>query len=261
MEFEIDKFANGFKNTIDWMLKDIHAQEIKEGLQYFNDNKNKLEKDPDSTDALFMIIRLVKTSGFRLKPRNFDNKLDLFIKKYAEDFRTISARDELIMLVGERKRKNVELLFTYPTLKEFTDNLYALANHGKTEVLGEKGRDNYLRDFGYWDRIPIDIHEMRFIIRSGIYHSFSTVDKSDHLRKSDLHDALTRFCRNCLNDYSVEGIDLSTAPGIVDAFIWSFSAIDIYNMCGAVPKCKNCNLRNVCLYSLANTQLVQKIME
>jgi hypothetical protein len=72
LEFEIDKFANGFKNTIDWMLKDTHAQEIKEDLQYFNDNKNKLEKDPDSTDALFMIISLVKTSGFRLKPRNFD---------------------------------------------------------------------------------------------------------------------------------------------------------------------------------------------
>lgn len=254
MEFEINKFSNKFKNTIDWMLRDSHAQDIKDGLQYFNTNKNSLERDPDSKEALRLIIRLVKTSGFRLKPRNFDNKLDSFIKQYGEDFRTSSARDELNMLVGDRKKKNMELLFAYPTLKQFTDNLYTLANHGKTEVLGEKGRDNYLRDFGYWDRIPIDIHEMRFIIRSGIYHTFSSIDKSDHLRKSDLQDALTRFCRKCLNGYSVEGIDLGTAPGIVDTFIWSFSAIDIYNICGVTPKCEKCNLCDACLYSLANSQ-------
>ncbi len=252
MEFEINKFATEFKNTIDWMLRDSHGQEIKNGLQYFNTNKNSLKRDPDSKEALRMIIRLVKTSGFRLKPRNLDNKLDLFIEQYGEDFRTSSAIDELIKLVGDRKMKNIELLLAYPTLNQFTNNLYALANRGKTEVLGEKGRDNYLRDFGYWDRIPIDIHEMRFIIRSGIYHTFSSIDKCDHLRKSDLHYALTRFCRECLNGYSAEGIDLGTAPGIVDGFIWSFSAIDIYNICGVSPKCEKCNLCNACLYSLAN---------
>ena len=180
LEFETDKFANGFKNTIDWMLTDSHGKMIIDDLKYFKSNKNSLEIDPESVEALRLIIKLIKTSGFRLKPKNLDDKINSFIKQYGEDFRTSSAKNELIKLVGDRKKKNIEQLLSYPTLKQFTDNLHVLASQKDTEVLGEKGRDNYLRDFGYWDRIPIDIHEMRFIIRSGIYHKFSKVERSDH---------------------------------------------------------------------------------
>lgn len=254
LEFETDKFANGFKNTINWMLTDIHGKMIIDDLIYFKSNKNSLEIDPESVEALRLIIKLIKTSGFRLKPKNLDDKVNSFLKQYGEDFRTSSAKNELIKLVGDRKKRNIEQLLSYPTLKQFTDNLHFLANQKDTEVLGEKGRDNYLRDFGYWDRIPIDIHEMRFIIRSGIYHKFSKVERSDHLNKNDLHNALTRFCNECLNGYSVEEIDLGISPGIVDTFIWSFSADDRYNICGVKPKCGECRLNEVCLYSLINNK-------
>lgn len=253
MRFDINRFGEEFKNTINWMLRDIHAQEIKNDLQFFKNNKNNLETDQDSERAWRMIIELIKTNSWRLKkPTNFDDKMDLFIGKHGKNYRTKEAKDELIEIVGNRRKDNIEQLFTYSTLKQFTDKLYTLAKQGKTEVIGEKGRDNYLRDFGYWDRIPIDRHEMRFIIRSGIYHACSCKDKSDHLEKNDLHDTLTEFCTKYLKGFVVEGIELASAPGIIDIFIWSFSAEDRYNICAAIPKCEKCNLNSVCLYPLTN---------
>jgi len=254
MGFDINKFAGEFKNTIGWMLRDSYAQEIKKDLQLFKNNKNIIDAYPDSVEALRVIIELIKTNSWRLKkPAQFDSKRDSFINRHATNFRTATAKDELIKLVGDRRRKNIEQLSTHSTLKQFTNNLYDLAKQGKTEVLGEKGRDNYLRDFGYWDRIPMDRHEMRFIIRSGIYHACSTKDKSDHLEKSDLHAALTSFCTKYLKGYVAEEIELGGAPGIVDIFIWSFSAEDRYNICGASPKCEECSLKGVCLYALTSS--------
>ena len=254
MGFDINKFANEFKNTINWMLNDGHAQELKDDLLSFQENKNILENDPDSIKALSMIIELIKTNSWHYKTsENFRKKMEDFLGEYGKNFRTPEAQNELIEIVGERKRRNIERLFKYSTLRDFTDNLYKLAEVGKTVVLGPKGRDNYLRDFGYWDRIPIDIHEMRFIIRSGIYHSCSSKEKSDHQNKNDLHDALTRFCTTYLKGYVVEDIELGSAPGIVDIFIWSFSAEERYNICVATPKCEKCNLKGVCLYALTNS--------
>jgi len=254
MGFDINKFADEFKNTIGWMLGGSPAQEIKNDLKNFKNNKNILQKDPDSLKALRTIIELIKTNGWRLKlSKNFDNKWNSFMNKHGTNFRTPKAKEELIELVGNQRKKNIEQLLKYSTLKQFTDELYNLAKQGKTEVLGEKGRDNYLRDFGYWDRIPMDRHEMRFIIRSGIYHVCSSIDKSDSLEKMDLHDALNRFCGKYLEGHIVEGIELGNAPGIVDIFIWSFSAEDRYDICVATPKCEKCNLKGVCLYALTNS--------
>lgn len=255
MAFDVNKFAKEFKNTIEWMLKNTHAQKLKEDLRSFYNNKEELQRNPDSLNALRMIIELIKTNGWRLKkPKDFDGKMDSFIERYGANFRTKRAKEELIKLVGNRRRKSIQQLLKYSTIKQFTENLYSLAKQGKTVVLGEKGRDNYLRDYGYWDRIPIDRHEMRFIIRSGIYHACSTKTKSDHLEKKDLQDALTRFCSLFLKDYSVERIDLGNAPGVVDLFIWSFSAEDRYNICGANPRCSECILKHACLYALINSQ-------
>jgi hypothetical protein len=259
MGFNIYKFAEDFKNTIDWMLNGEHAQTIKAELQHFRNNKDTLTGNPDSIEALGTIIELLKTNGWHFRtPARFHKDWESFVERHGKNFRTEEAKGELIRMVGERKRE-IEKLFTYRTLKQFTEKLYTLAQNGQTDVLGEKGRDNYLRDFGYWDRIPMDVHEKRFIIRSGIYHACTAKDKSDHLGGEDLHDALTRFCTKYLKNHVVEEIELGSAPGIVDIFIWSFSAEDRYNICGATPNCEKCNLKNVCLYALTNLELQTRI--
>jgi hypothetical protein len=178
MGFDINTFAEEFKNTINWMLRGSQAQNIKNNLRDFKNNKNTLETHPDSLEALQMIIGLIKTNSSHFKPsREFKAKMESFIDKYGTNFRTPMAKDELIKLVGDRKKNAVVNLLKYSTVKQFTEHLYDKAEQGDTDVLGEKGRDNYLRDFGYFKRIPIDIHERRFLIRSGIYHTCSSNKK------------------------------------------------------------------------------------
>ncbi|MEM2889241.1 MAG: hypothetical protein QXI71_04185 [Candidatus Bathyarchaeia archaeon] len=253
MVFDIEIFSQQFMNVVDWMLTDVNVSYIRDDIRYLKGNSGKLQSEPDSLDAFKLVIELIKTNSWRLrKPSDFDSRLKNFVEKYGLNFRVEKAKEELFRLVGEAKKKNVEQFLEYPTIKDFTDNLYNLAKIGKSVVLGEKGRDNYLRDFGYWDRIPIDRHEMRFIIRSGIYHACSVRSNSDSLEKGDLQDALSRFCSQFLKNCKVDYIDLGNAPGIVDLFIWSYSAEGRYNICGATPKCENCKLKDVCLYAITN---------
>jgi len=263
MEFDTSKFAEEFKETINWMLRNAHSKKIKDDFQFFIDNKDELGKNPNSLKALRMIVELIVTNGWRLKkPLDFDSKMDSFIRDHGGNFRTSEAKNKLIELVGNRRKKNIEHLLEYPTIKDFTEDLYNLAKEGKTKVLGEKGRDNYLRDFGYWDRVPIDIHEMRFILRSGIYHSCSSKDRSDPLEKTHFQDILTRFCKEHLKGFKVKikkkdgsfkEIDLRESPGIVDIFIWSYCAEDRYKICIKKPQCEICKLKGVCLYAITNS--------
>jgi len=264
--FSINRFANSFKATIEWMLQNKYGVDIENDVKSFIENKNALESNPDSSKALELLLRLIVTRAWYYKtPSNFDHEWNNFLSKFGTNFRTKQAKTELINLVKRlaplrirnRAISRLEELLRYPSLKQFTEELYRLATQGKTRVLGEKGRDNYLRDFGYWDRIPMDRHEMRFILRTGIYHACSVKakNKNDPLRKASLHDALTRFCFRYLKDHVVFSIDLGRAPGIVDTFIWSFCSKERYSICGSVPKCETCPLKEACLYAIINTSI------
>ena len=52
-------------------------------------------------------------------------------EKYGKNFRTQEAKEELIQLVGNKRKKNIDDLFEYPTIKDFTENLYKLAKKEK----------------------------------------------------------------------------------------------------------------------------------
>jgi len=266
MKFEINSLANEFKNTIPWMLENEHGSEIEDFIQELIRNKDKFSRNPDYIKALETLIELIVTqSWYYRKPENFDNEMAVFRAKFEKNVRISEAQSELINIVektapqwiqNNAMKKIQELLkiLNNSTIKQFSDQLYTSAVQGKNniKVLGEKGRDNYLRDFGYWDRIPMDRHEMRFIVRTGIYHTCSKNEKSDPLQKSSLHDSLTDFCSNYLKGYSINGIDLGDAPGIADVFIWWFSAKKEYDICGSTPKCLECTFNDVCLYAIIN---------
>lgn len=260
MRFDLNKFANEFDKLIDWMVED--NTEVRKKIQKFKDDKRGIAEEPDYPEALKEFVKSLVTRAWYYKlPAGLDEKIDNIIKKYGAKFRTPEVKNDLIGLVKEKAPPKIntwaidnlqKFLDEYNTIAEFTRKLHDLAVKGKTEVLGEKGRDQYLRDFGYWDRIPMDRHEMRFIIRSGIYHACSAKYKNDPLRRSSLHDALTRFCTTFLKDKIVDDIDLGNAPGIVDIFIWEYCAREGYYVCRSTPECKECRLNSVCLYALTN---------
>jgi|Deesub1362A_J573_1020465.scaffolds.fasta_scaffold14827_1 hypothetical protein len=204
-----------------------------------------------------------KNSKLSIYYSKFYSEMERFCNRHASDIRSSEAKKELTELVykfvpkiiKDKAKKRVKRLLKYQTIKDFTEKLYEMAKIGKSNVLGEKGRDNYLRDFGYWDRIPMDRHEMRFIIRTGIYHVCSSENKNDPLDKKSLHDALINFCSKYLKGKVVEDIDLGDAPGIVDIFIWYYCGRERYNICGSTPKCKKCGFNGVCLYATITNAL------
>jgi len=263
MKYNVGRFAGKFGDIIDWMLADKYGEQIRGELRDFDANRTELSRNPDSVKALRLLTELIVTQAFYYRTRpEFKGEIDAFMAKYGANFRTPEAQADLVELVGKLARPRIvdqakgnikRLLIEYPTIREFTKQLYDRAQRGETGILGEKGRDNYLRDFGYWDRIPMDRHEMRFIIRTGIYHACSTKGQ-DPLDKASLHQALTEFCSRHFKGKLIEGIDLGVAPGIVDTFIWSYCGKGRYNVCGSTPKCINCDLKDVCLYRITRSR-------
>ena len=122
--------------------------------------------------------------------------------------------------------------------------------------IGRKGRENIIRDCGYMKRIPIDIHEQRFLVRTGIFHKYSSLKRADHTDYDHLAEALRCFCKEELKEIKLNGISLSNAPGVVDLIIWYFSQEKTeqkisLGICAKEPKCNECPLRenNLCLFA------------
>lgn len=263
MQFDIENFGAKFQDTIDWILQRERCGVVKEHLDNCLRRKNELEVNPDSPDALrFLVTLKVTNSWYRDEPKHFGDSFRSFEEQYGKDFRTEEAQESLADLITDYSvfripKQKVQqwvrgLLNDFDTLGDFTRDLYKLRKEGKRKLLGDKGADDYLRNFGKWDRIPIDIHETRFLIRSGIYHAFSTSGKQDPLEVRCLQHVLSEFCRYCLEGKMVEDIDLASAPGIVDIFIWSYCAEKDkgYNICGSAPRCGECGLRDSCFFGI-----------
>ena len=115
--------------------------------------------------------------------------------------------------------------------------------------IGLKGACDIVRTLGYFDVAPIDVHEKRFLLRTGIVCRYGPVSFDPKDRMSYL-EALRNFCREELSGEKILGIDLGEAPGIVDVAIWYFCSEEGRNVCGNKPKCDkgHCLLRSCCLY-------------
>lgn len=111
---------------------------------------------------------------------------------------------------------------------------------------GHKGINNLLRDCGFFDRAPIDVHEQRFLSRTGVHATYSK--RGDPLSKSDYHEALTNFCRKELTGLKVGQYDPGSTPGLADLAIWYFCARNHGNVCASTPNCNICPIRESCLF-------------
>jgi len=155
------------------------------------------------------------------------------------------------------------------SLKRWVDVLYSLATADRDEPwkkheyfkgirgLGRKSVDIILRDMGYFDRVPVDIHERRFLLRTDIAVVYGPLDKDPTL-PAFYSEALTTYCKENLKDISLEGISLESAPGVVDWAIWYFScsskeetkekSLKCKAICSSSARCGKCPIRDLCLY-------------
>lgn len=268
MEFDINKLVSGMRTILDWMLENQHADKIKEDLSRYQQSKQELTSVSYPESVLKLLVETKITNSYYrnlsgLKKKNFDSDFSDFFVKHGRNISAQQTTDDLATLiithsVFPQDKQKVKTwagqILQYPSLSEFSDELYRLRKKGKNGLLRDKGADHYLRNVGYWDIVPIDIHEKRFLVRTGIYHGFSVTGRQDPLDNRSLSDALSRFCSLYLKGKTVEGIDLSCAPGIVDLFIWSFCSDERYIICGSTPRCNECGLKDACLFGITNIQ-------
>jgi hypothetical protein len=268
MQFSPKNLGDRFKDLIDWMMRGGFGQEIMGSLQTYQQQRAQLESDPDADSALRSLLYTKATNGLARempcsRKAQFDSEVDSFLVKHKGNLRTEGATADLAALVQRysvfritqgKADEWVRKVFGYSTLMTFTKDQHTSRKNGKKALLGDKGTDHYLRDLGFFDRAPVDRHERRFLIRTGIFHAFTTKGRQDPLEYDCLHDALTTFSLFCLQGKRVAAIDLGSAPGLVDLFIWFFCAEGKYDICGKTPKCVECRLNDACLYSLANIQ-------
>jgi len=259
MRSDMDSFSGELFDLFRGMLDGENGLEVsqtmRKGINGFKRNKVEFRRDPNYVEAYRTVVSLIITNswwrtGF-LNTKRFDERFKDLLASHP-DFHVPEYRDALIDLCKDV----TPLEKTIPKVSVFLNQLEGgsllewsegLNESLDTSVLGPKGRDNFLRDFGWWGRVPMDRHEMRFIIRSGIFHEYGSRDGYDPLEKEDLQKALARFCGEELAGRKIEGIDLGRAPGIVDYFIWMFCAskTNIYRnmgVCGKTPKCGLCPL-------------------
>jgi hypothetical protein len=123
--------------------------------------------------------------------------------------------------------------------------------------MGRKGCDNILRDCGFLNHVPIDVHEKRFLLRTGIFHMYSSPNDSDPEDYDDLATTMRRFCENELKTLELDGVHLSQAPRLVDLIIWYFSQEKTekkvsLGICAKNPQCKKCPLISLCLFARLN---------
>jgi len=254
----------------DEMVKFFHTMhEVKKEITEFKRNVAGIERNQSSAivKALKTLASMIATRNYYRKvTKGFKKEIDIWQRNHNSNPLTDTAKNELIIILdqhgmnwpgwssSDRIRKLLEQLQD-KTVKEWTEGLYKKVLIGSKNDEGEvigigKGADNFLRDYGYFDRVPIDIHEKRFILRTGIFNYCSSMD-SDPLEPKDLQEALVVFCGKYLSGSEIENIDLGKAPGVVDIFIWNFCAKNRYNICGATPKCHECPLSAVCLFTRA----------
>jgi len=266
-KFNPNDLVKGFRRLLN---NAQYRKQIEKDVKNFLKNRKALDKDTDSIFAIRKLGELIASRNYyrRKYAELFNEEFKKIEHLNSDFFRTTKGKQMLIDIIrkvsfqkksAENKIRVLLEELKEKSLKDWTKNLHTLSQNGKgNEILGPKGRDIYLRDMGYLDRVPMDIHEMRFIIRTGIYHLCSK-DMFDPLEKDDLQNAIVNFCKEYLPGLNVLGIELSKSPGIVDLIIWYHCADppDGFSVCAVEPKCleseNNCLLSRGCLFFTMRT--------
>ncbi|MCJ2563650.1 MAG: hypothetical protein LN417_06140 [Candidatus Thermoplasmatota archaeon] len=243
-------------------VEDYRAEMRNEARVFLNRWKG-LQRNANSTRALRVIIEGIVTKGWRLQ--NLGKKFKRITGGQTgwtlDYFRSDAVRGPLEEVKAEARVDEFLRQTEDTSLREWLAERYAYAVRGEEDPhlkgikgLGPKGRDDMLRSLGYLKRIPIDMHEKRFMIRTGIFHTFADKngDPDDY---DDYHHAMTEFCRVALKGRSlrVEGVTLrlSESPGLFDKAVFAHCAKR--RVCGLAPKCFDdkgaCKLYGICWWS------------
>lgn len=269
-------FAEGFERISNLRLpgkKETVRDVINRDFNDFLKNKERVKEGKVPMQPVRMGISFICSRSGRwayldtkvreqLKERNpmdllRDDELESFLDDvYARcDTRVYKdAKKKISQFLGAVKNLNDKLkrLPENERLKIFEEEFEKIL---KTKAnIGRKGCDNILRDCGFFDHIPVDIHERRFLLRTGIFHKYASPKASDPTDYDDLAKAMVSFCKEELKEVKINGRPLSNFPGMVDLIIWYFSQKRTeqpsLGICSKDPQCEECPLKDVCFFAI-----------
>jgi len=279
LEFDLRRLADKIYETFS---HDYHTEEkVKRTVEDLKRKKECLDKDPYCSEVFEELIVAVVTQGYYFK--RFDEKLRIGLRKLTSKYGVRGllegkGREELLRFIKNsvnervltRTKALVKVRYVLDSLKcitlrewvkiELKDFKGDLTEQG-LRLLGDKGLNDFLKTAGCWDKVPIDINEQRFIIRTGIYLAHPEPQKFDPTDKSFLREALKTFASKYLKDKTIAGIDLGENPGVLDAFIYTYcSSREGLGICAREPKCnkeKPCKIREACLHFILTTSHIR----
>jgi len=263
----LPRFRQGFKHFIDKYRKETD-EKIDEWLSY----KAGLKNDANYRKAFQLIIKSIISRSWyltgllekfktqfpeeRWKPTFFESAE---VKKALSDLKHRNTGD-----VGKKVQSFLDQLSEMSVDEWLRGRLkHAREKDAGARVkdgflkevgIGEKGRDDVLRTVGFFDRVPIDRHERRFQIRTGIFHYCSEWD-ADPESDISYRISLANFCSRYLKGVKVKNLDMGKNPGILDGIIFNFCSNKRHNICGDKPNCQRCILaeHKACLLDMLKT--------
>ena len=248
----------------DWLEK-----KIKEGLEWRDkiENNKLSEKDKETLlrDICVQILIQGRSSkGVKTQIKEIEKKIGKWsIENLESNLASIG--------MSERKREKLkEILSCLKThfISEWIIKLHRDEIKDKKCRMGLKSDDDFLKDHGFYEHIPIDRHTQRFMFRTGIIHWYLKLHPEEDIlnllsdvyekRYKLLRNAIIEFCKTFCKDINIQVMDkklnLAENPGILDILIWRHGGEDeelgCKNICGKKPKCEKCVFKHSCLHYL-----------
>lgn len=259
---EMEAFAEKFKDIINEYKKEIISGRSDDSIE-------SCEKIRSSNEDILKHLLIVKvTKGFWRDPPKINGVKFEDIKESdwrADYFKRGEGKEILLKSLNKYYRNYEE---QYESLNESlfknleNNNMekwieMALNDEEirKNVLRGDKSWKIFLRDAYDFKYIPIDMHEKRFQIRTGIFHHYLGKKIHDPGKEEHYEYALKNFAEDFLSDINIAGYNLGENPGLVDKFIWLHCAdkkmedgkqIGGGGICAQEPNCNGCILKDVC---------------
>lgn len=263
------KFKINFRNGVIKLLaeyKDIVKEEVKEGIGWRRKIEKNMLSDNDFQTLLKHICSQLLVQGRGAK--GVETQIDSIEERIGQWSIKNIKKNLGNMGMSDRKMRKLKEILRY--LSNNSVNEWIIGLHkGISNIphIGLKSDDDFLKNHGFYEHVPIDRHTQRFLFRTGILHWYlkrnnkeililfqGTYNQKYELFQKTLVEFVKEFCGDIYVSLQNAKLPLAENPGILDILIWRHCGEDEFlgckNICGSKPKCDKCVLKEACLWYL-----------
>lgn len=249
-------YRNGIKRLLD-EYEGIINESVKKGFKWREKIERKKLSDEDQQELLKEIIEQILIQGRGAEGVETQiNKIEKRIEKWSIENVEKNLNN---MGMSDRKKQKLKEILEYLKSNSISEWIIRLDKGDHIPRMGLKSDDDFLKEHGFYEHIPVDRHTQRFLFRTGIIHWYLkrnnddvlTLFGSEYNSKYKLfRKIIVAFCREFCNDINISSpkgeLNLAENPGILDIILWRHGR----NICGNKPSCNECVFREVCLWYL-----------